>query len=62
MITFDEWRDNLYDEEGEVLIEDVLFVRATEKDFSLVTPVFEETDREIADTKLLLVRRLQDAR
>jgi hypothetical protein len=62
VIVFDEWRADLLNEESVVLIPDVLYVRATKNNVSYYLPAFEETDREIADMKRLLIRKLEDAR
>jgi len=54
-IEFEEWTAPFVHED--VVIEDVLWVRATKGDEQYATPVFEADDRKIADAKMLLIRK-----
>lgn len=55
-IIWDEWRQDILDGEGKIVIEDVLFIRGTRKDVSYYCPVlyYPPDGDGIEDTKELI--------
>lgn len=55
IITFEEWQAPFIHDD--VVIEDVIWIRATKGDEEWTVPIFDADDRKIADAKMLLIRK-----